>query len=68
MIVELNGARREVPDEATVANLVATLSGRGGGRGVAVAVEGEVVPRGDWDSVRLRDGARVEVVAAIQGG
>ena len=37
-------------------------------RGVAVAVDAEVVPRGEWESRRLAGGERVEVVMAIQGG
>lgn len=37
-------------------------------RGVAVAVDGEVVPRSQWDACPLADGSRVEVVGAIQGG
>jgi thiazole synthase len=37
-------------------------------RGLAVALEGEVVPRGDWERTALREGQAVEVVAAIQGG
>jgi sulfur carrier protein len=35
---------------------------------VAVAVNGEVVPRGAWEKTALDDGARVEIVAAVQGG
>ncbi|HEX8959803.1 MAG TPA: MoaD/ThiS family protein, partial [Solirubrobacterales bacterium] len=34
----------------------------------AVALDGEVVPRGEWASTPLADGRRVEVLAAIQGG
>jgi sulfur carrier protein len=74
MFVIVNGERHEVPAEATVTDIVRILSGSDGrsyaanGRGVAVAVEGEVVPRDDWSSTRLGDGARVEVLAAIQGG
>jgi sulfur carrier protein len=66
MIVMVNGERREVPEEATVASLVEQLSASP--RGVAVAIDGEVVPRGRWTATSLPDGARVEVVAAIQGG
>ena len=40
----------------------------GAGRGVAVAVDAEVVPRGQWDSTELHEGARVEILRAIQGG
>ena len=66
MIVMVNGKRHEVPEEATVASLVEQLSAPP--RGVAVAIDGEVVPRGQWAATTLPDGARVEVVAAIQGG
>jgi sulfur carrier protein len=37
-------------------------------RGVAVAVDAEVVPRGAWASTPLAEGAEVEVLTAIQGG
>jgi sulfur carrier protein len=40
----------------------------GAGRGVAVAVDAEVVPRGQWPAHELHDGARVEILRAIQGG
>jgi sulfur carrier protein len=33
-----------------------------------VAVDREVVPRGSWDSTALAEGAKVEVVHAVQGG
>jgi sulfur carrier protein len=68
VIVSLNGEPREVADGATVAALVALLSPGAGGRGVAVALRGEVVPRGRWAETEVADGDRVEVVAAIQGG
>ena len=70
MIVTLNGERREVADGATVAALVALLAPAAGaaGRGVAVALRGEVVPRARWAETEVADGDRVEVVAAIQGG
>lgn len=41
---------------------------RAGRRGVAVAVDGEVVPRGEWDGTSIQEGQVVEVVHAIQGG
>jgi sulfur carrier protein len=67
MIVKLNGEPREVPDGASV-GMVVSLLGSAGGRGVAVAVGGEVVPRAAWSDTPVRDGDQVEVVAAIQGG
>lgn len=66
--VTVNGERRELPDGATVAALVELLAAGSRGRGVAVAVGGEVVPRGSWGATALSDGAAVEVVSAVQGG
>ena len=66
--VTINGEERELPAPATVADLIASLQNAPEGRGVAVAVEGEVVPRAQWPSTELRDGAKVEVVVAVQGG
>jgi sulfur carrier protein len=66
--VTINGERRELPAGATVASLIASLHNAPEGRGVAVAVEGEVVPRAQWPSTALPEGATVEVVVAVQGG
>jgi sulfur carrier protein len=68
MEITLNGSSRELPDGATVADLVALLGGRADGRGVAVAIETEVVPRSAWVQTRLSAGERVEVLVAVQGG
>jgi sulfur carrier protein len=69
MRIVVNGSERDVPDRLTVADLVRQLANGGGaGRGLAVAVEAQVVPRSEWDGVELSEGQRVEVVGAIQGG
>lgn len=68
VVVTVNGSERELESGATVADLVDVLSGVPDGRGVAVAVEGSVVPRGAWSRTALDPGARVEVVVAVQGG
>ena len=49
-------------------DVVAASGAESEGRGVAVAVDGEVVPRGEWDEFELREGQRVEVLQAVQGG
>ena len=66
--VTLNGERRELPEGATVDTAVREAGVPGNGRGVAVAVDGEVVPRPEWTSTGLREGQRVEVLRAVQGG
>jgi sulfur carrier protein len=64
--VELNGEAQDLPDEATVADAV-TAAGAPE-RGVAVAVDGEVVPRAAWPRTSLSEGQRIEVLQAVQGG
>jgi sulfur carrier protein len=66
MTVTVNGERRELAEGSTVAALVAGLALEV--RGVAVAVNSEVVSRSRWDGTRLHPGDRVEVLAAAQGG
>jgi sulfur carrier protein len=66
--VVLNGEQQELADGATVRAAVTATGAPSEGRGVAVALDGEVVPRRSWDDVPLREGQRVEVVQAVQGG
>ena len=66
--IVLNGASTAVADGITIAELLGTLDVPPEGRGVAVAVDAEVVPRGEWPRRVVADGAQVEVVTAIQGG
>jgi len=68
MIVELNGTSVELPEGATVADAVRELGVNGEVRGVAVAIDGEVVRRADWAMTRLSSDQCVEVVRAVQGG
>ncbi|NES30731.1 sulfur carrier protein ThiS [Micromonospora terminaliae] len=62
----VNGAGRDLPGGSTVADVVRAVTEQE--RGLAVAVNGEVVPRGGWTATVLRDGDRVEVLSAAQGG
>ena len=72
MTITVNGDRKEWPDGSTVADVLDDYlaAGRTGGAvpGVAVAVNGEVVNRNEWDKRKLDDDDRVEVLAAIGGG
>lgn len=64
--VIVNGRAQEVAVESTVASLVAEFSETRSG--VAVALNDEVVRRGRWEETVLRDGDRLEVLTAVQGG
>jgi sulfur carrier protein len=69
MRVELNGTPVEMPAGATVADAVLEAGAQPDQRrGIAVAVDGEVVRRADWKKTELRGDQSVEVVHAIQGG
>ncbi|MDO5627956.1 MAG: sulfur carrier protein ThiS [Mobilicoccus sp.] len=67
-----------MPDGSTCRDLVALVTGRsvaddgrtdtGEGLGVALARDGEVIPRGAWAYTALADGDRYEFVTAVQGG
>jgi sulfur carrier protein len=68
MTIWLNGEQTELPAGLSLAAAVEAAGAPAGRRGIAVAVDGEVVPRDRWDDTRLDDGQRVEVVQAVQGG
>ena len=67
MTVVVNGATRELPDGATVSQLVEAMRLLRA-RGVAVARNGDVVLRSRWGETSLREGDRIEVLHAVQGG
>ena len=67
MELMINGERRTVGAEVTLGGLLEHLTGAAA-RGSAAAVDGEVVPRCEWDAFVLSDGQSVEVLTAVQGG
>jgi sulfur carrier protein len=66
MNIQLNGAPQTLADGTTLAALIASSAGTT--RGSAVIVDDVVVPRSHWDTTALRDGQRVELLTAVQGG
>lgn len=68
MNVAVNGGPREVAEDDTVSSVVASLGQAARGRGLAVALNGEVLERSRWNTTRLEEGDRIEVLAAAQGG
>jgi sulfur carrier protein len=67
-VIIVNGEPRELGADTTITALIEAAGVPAGGRGMAVALDGEVVPRAEWDDTALTDGARVEIVVAVQGG
>jgi sulfur carrier protein len=66
-VIFLNGEPRD-REGATIAELLVDLGVEDRARGVAVAVDGEIVPRAEWDERRINEGERVEALSAMQGG
>ena len=68
MTVVVNGHARDLAPATTLAALVRDLGRDPGRPGTAVARNGAVVPRREWDETTLGDGDEVEVVTAVGGG
>jgi sulfur carrier protein len=69
LTLTVNGTpRADVPAGTTVDGLLDLLDLPQRDRGVAVAVDAEVVPRAAWTTTVLADGDQVEVLVAVQGG
>ena len=68
MIIYVNGQPREVVPPVRLSDVLDLPEGATTPRGVAVAVNGEVIPRSRHAGTELTEGARVEIVKAVQGG
>ena len=76
--IRINDREAQLSAPATVVDAVAHTTGReltsegkpadGGRLGVAVALDGEVIPRSRWADTELHDGNELEIVTAVQGG
>jgi sulfur carrier protein len=67
-VIVFNGERFEVRTGETLVAVLERVGVSPQARGIAVAVDGEVVPRACWELFALAEDARVEVVTAMQGG
>jgi sulfur carrier protein len=66
MTVTVNGEPRDLAPGITLADVVSQVTESA--KGVAAALNGEVVPRRAWPDTPVADGAQVEIVTAVQGG
>jgi sulfur carrier protein len=67
-VILVNGNSSDVSAGEPITAVLEHLDVAADTRGIAVAVDGEVVPRPLWESFRLPEDARVEVLSAMQGG
>lgn len=68
MIIFVNGERREVTAATMLLDVIVGHGEAEPSRGIAVAVNGSVVPRARLAETELSEGAKVEIVTAVQGG
>jgi sulfur carrier protein len=68
MIIHVNGRPREITPPARLSEVLELFSSGTAQRGIAVAVNGQVIPRSQHADIELTEGARVEIVTAVQGG
>ena len=68
MNVIINGTASDVERATTVAALLVRLGHEASGKGVAVALNGRVVPRAEWADRRLEENDHIEILSAIGGG
>lgn len=70
MRLTVNGQMRdtEASDVAALFVREAEETGIAGPQGIAIALNGRVIRRRDWEATAIRDGDRVEIVRAMQGG
>jgi sulfur carrier protein len=66
--IVVNGRVHEMPDGATVADVVTAVGHDAAARGIAVARNGEVVRRSEWTTTNVEAADRIEVLTAVQGG
>jgi len=67
-VIFVNGNERELGGGESLIAVLELLELAPDARGVAVAVNGEVVPRAGWKTFAIPEGAHVEVLTAMQGG
>jgi sulfur carrier protein len=66
MDIIVNGAPRQLPQDASAATLIEQLELTG--QRVAIEVNGEIVPRSEYAGHRLASDDRVEIIRAVGGG
>ncbi len=68
MKVRVNGEEKEFESPATLADLLRALALTPDTPGVALALNGQVIPRRQASETPIREGDQIEIVRAVQGG
>jgi sulfur carrier protein len=68
MIVYLNNEQFEFSDAKSISEIIAKDLNLSNPKGVAIAVNQEVVPKTKWDNFMIKDNDRLTIIKATQGG
>ena len=68
MNVIVNGEKKTIENGTAVSQMVEQTVGQDTGRGIAVALNGTVVPRSEWATTQLESDDRIEILTAVAGG
>ena len=66
IVIKLNGKKTEIQGSLSVSGLLDCLNINA--PQVAVAINGEVLPRDSWAQTEIRAGDTLEIVRAVGGG
>ena len=66
--ITLNGHIAQIAAGATVAEIIGAQGLSPEARGVAVALDGEVVRRAEWATTAVQPGQKLEMLTAVAGG
>ncbi len=67
MVLFINNQKKEFSDRLSIVQLVQNLQLQSG-RGLALAVNDQVVPKSEWETFSLNELDKVTIIRATQGG
>ncbi len=67
MIVYINDDSTEIKEDTTLQTLIDTTIIKRK-KGIAVAVDNQVIPRNQWEHYYLKDESKIVIIQATQGG
>ncbi len=68
MNIKINGKNTELAESLKVSDFIAIHLNGKEPRGIAVAVNDNIIPKSNWGDTSLAENDSIEIVHAVQGG
>jgi sulfur carrier protein len=68
MRIKLNGEDKTISSEIMLSDFLENELNVEDSKGIAVAVNLNIVPRSKWDTTAIKENDEIEIVHAVQGG